>query len=135
MEEQPGLSDEYRMASPWPLFVALGFAVLEVGVFMGVFPVAVGGVLLFGASVTGILRESGYVARTWRLLAAIGVGFGLLGVGLVATQVSPVSISPLAVIADPTGVVGRGVAVVVGGGMLALAAAAGHVAGRSPERV
>lgn len=135
MEEQPGLSDEYRMASPWPLFVAVGFAVLEVGVFMGVFPVAVAGVLLFGASVTGILKESGYVTRTWRVLGALGVGFGLLGLALVATQVSPATVSPLAVVAEPNGVVGRGLAVVVGGVMLVLAGATGHVAGRNPDRL
>ena len=134
MDEQPGLSDEYRTASPWPLFVALGLAVLEVGVFLGVFPVAVAGVVLFGGSVTGILRESGYVTRTWGVLAALGAAFGLLGVALVATQVAPGGVDPVAVVADPNGVVGRGLAVVVGGVMLVAAAVAGGVAGRSEGR-
>lgn len=127
MAEQPGVSDEYRMASPWPLFVALGFALSEVGVFMGVFAVAVGGILLLGASVTGILRESGYVTRTWRTLAALGAGFALLGVGIVATQVSPGSVPVAETVADPNGAVGRGLSVVVAGVMLAVAGATGRV--------
>lgn len=84
-EVQPGLSDRYRKASPWPMLVALGFVVSEVGVVLGLFPVTVGGLLLFGGTVSGILSESGYVEQTWRSLAAFGVfllAFGLLAIGL-----------------------------------------------------
>jgi hypothetical protein len=96
-EVQPGLSDQYRKASPWPLFVALGFVISEVGVVLGVFPIAVGGLLLFGGTVAGILREAGYVERPWRSLGVFGailVGFGLLTVGLNlgATQLSPAAL-------------------------------------------
>lgn len=127
MEEQPGLSEEYRMASPWPLFVALGFALTEVGVFIGLFPVAVAGILLLGGSVTGILRESGYVTRTWRVLGGLGVGFALIGVAVVAA--APGAVDPGSVLADPGGVVGRGLAIVVAGVMLVAAGATGSALG------
>jgi hypothetical protein len=84
-EVEPGLSDQYRKASPWPLFVALGFVVSEVGIVLGLFPVAVGGLLLFGGTVAGILSEAGYVARPWRSLGVFGlllVAFGSLTLGL-----------------------------------------------------
>ena len=129
MEEQPGLSDEYRMASPWPLLVALGFTLSEIGVFLGVFPVAVGGILLLGGSVAGILGESGYATRPWRTVALLGVGFAVLGLVVVATQVSPASLAVGETVADPNGVVGRGLAVVVAGVMLVVAGVAGQAAG------
>src|SRR6056297_1232358 len=72
MEEQPGLSDQYRTASPWPVFVALGLALSEIGVFIGLFPVAVFGLILFGGSIAGILTESGYADRPWATLLGIG---------------------------------------------------------------
>jgi len=133
MAEQPGVSDEYRMASPWPLFVALGFALSEIGVFLGVVPVAVAGVLLLGASVTGVLRESGYVRRPWRMLAGLGAGFTVLGVAIVATQVAPGSVDVGTLVADPDGVVVRGLAVAVAGVVLAGAGATGRALGARPQ--
>jgi hypothetical protein len=82
MEEQPGLSDQYRTASPWPVFVALGLALSEIGVFIGLFPVAVFGLILFGGSIAGILTESGYVARPWPTLVGVGVVLAVLAAGL-----------------------------------------------------
>ena len=73
MVEEPGLSDQYPTASPWPLFVALGLALSEIGVFVGLFPVAVFGLILFGGSIAGILTESGYVERPWPTLLGVGV--------------------------------------------------------------
>lgn len=84
-EVQPGLSDQYRKASPWPMLVAFGFVISEVGVVLGLFPVTVGGLLLFGGTVAGILSESGYVEATWKSLVALGVvlaAFGALTIGL-----------------------------------------------------
>jgi hypothetical protein len=95
-----------------------------------VFPLAVAGILLFGVTATGILRESGYIAQTWRVLAVFGGVFALLGAALVATQVSPGSVAVADVIADPNGIVGRGLAVAVAGVMLVAAGATGAVAGR-----
>jgi len=82
MEEQPGLSDQYRTASPWPVFVALGLVLSEIGVFIGLFPVAVFGLILFGGSVAGILTESGYVTRPWPTLVGVGVVLAFIAAGL-----------------------------------------------------
>ncbi|MFC6787097.1 DUF7541 family protein [Halobaculum halobium] len=71
MDENPGLSEEYRMASPWPLFVALGLPIAEIGILFGLVPLAVGGLLLFCGSIAGILRENGYVSSAWRGLAVL----------------------------------------------------------------
>jgi len=73
MDENPGLSEEYRLVSPWPLFVALGLPIAEVGILFGLVPLAVGGLLLFCGSIAGILRENGYVSSTWRGLAGLSV--------------------------------------------------------------
>lgn len=127
MADDPGLSDQYGSASPWPLFVAVGFALAEVGVFMGIFPIAVGGVLLFGASVAGILRESGYVTRPWRLLAAIGLAFAALGALIAGTQIEPGAV--VDAIAEPNGVAGRGLSIAVGGAILLAAGTAGALSG------
>ena len=61
------------MASPWPLFVAVGLPIAEVGILFGLVPLAVGGLLLFCGSIAGILRENGYVSSTWRGLAWLSV--------------------------------------------------------------
>jgi hypothetical protein len=128
MEEQPGLSSEYRTASPWPLFVALGFALSEVGIFLGVFPVAVGGVLLFGGSVAGILTESGYVTQPWQTLGVLGVAFAAIGAAIIWTGVGDTA-SLTAIVAEPTGVTGRGLAVMVAGVMLVAAGGTGRLMG------
>jgi len=47
MNETPGLSEQYRKTSPWPLFIALGVPISEIGLVFDIFPVAVGGLLLF----------------------------------------------------------------------------------------
>jgi len=75
MEETPGLSDQYRKASPWPLFIALGVPISEIGLVFDIFPVAVGGLLLFCGCIAGMLQESGYVELPW---TALGVMAALL---------------------------------------------------------
>lgn len=129
MDEQAGLSDQYRTASPWPLFVALGLALSEVGVFLGLFPVAVGGILLLGGSVAGILRESGYVAEPWGALVYLGALFAVAGAVVVWTQLDGGSLA--AVLDQPGGAVGRGLAVTIAGVMLLLAGSTGSVVGHS----
>lgn len=86
-----GLSDEYQSASPWPLFVALGLAISEVGVVLGIRPVAVGGLLLFVGAIAGILRESGYVRHLERVFVTLG-GLLLLASGVIFTSVSGPSV-------------------------------------------
>jgi len=77
-----GVSDQYPSASPWPLFVALGIVLSEVGVLFNAVSVAVGGLALFSASVVGIFRESGYAATLWRPSAVMGVLWGVVAAAL-----------------------------------------------------
>src|SRR6056297_745503 len=101
MTDEPGLSDQYRMASPWPLFVALGITLSEVGIIIGIFAVAVGGLLLLAGSVAGILKESGYVERLWGSLLAFGVVLVAAGGALVASQIGLEVGAALDIIATP----------------------------------
>lgn len=73
MDENPGLSEEYRMVSPWPLFIALGLPIAEMGILFGLVPLAVGGLLLFCGSIAGMLQEADYTASAWRALAVLAV--------------------------------------------------------------
>ena len=68
-------------SSPWPLFVAIGFALSEVGVVLGLRPVSVAGLLLFVGSVAGILTEAEYIAEPAKAAGVQGlilVGLGVL---------------------------------------------------------
>jgi hypothetical protein len=98
MDEQPGLSDEYRKASPWPVFVAFGLAIFEVGIVWPLFPVAVGGLLLFVGSVVGILRESGYIANPWKGLVTASVLCLAVGGAIAATTSGSVYLRGMAVL-------------------------------------
>lgn len=75
-----------RLASPWPLFVALGLALSEVGVVLGLRPVSVAGLLLFSGSVAGILADSGYVSHPARAGGATGVALVLVGGALLTVH-------------------------------------------------
>ena len=127
MDDQPGLSDQYRMSSPWPLIVVLGLVCSELGLLFDVFAVAVGGLLLFVAAIAGIVQESGYADRPWNLLAGLGGVLVVLGAVLTATQLDAVTIGRLvAVIAEPNGIVARGVELLVAGLVALLAGVGGR---------
>ncbi|WP_226010267.1 DUF7541 family protein [Halomicrobium salinisoli] len=117
--EEPGLSDQYSRASPWPLFVALGLTLSEVGVFIDIFPVAVFGLLLFGGSVAGILTESGYAERPSPALVALGALLGVAGVAVVLWQV-PLAEVTLASFGE-NGILSRALAVIAAGVIMAVA--------------
>lgn len=112
-EVSPGLSDQYRKASPWPMLVALGFVISEVGVVLGFFPVTVGGLLLFGGTVAGILSESGYVERPWRSLVGIGTILLVLGVLAVGLNLGSRSLSADVLLNTANPVIYRGTAILV----------------------
>ena len=109
-----------RKMSPWPLFVAVGLAVAEVGIVMeGLYPVAVAGLLLFVGSVAGIVSEAGYVDRPWKLLGALGLLLVLAGAGVLYSQVGADLLSALAsdsvVVVRGYAILGAGVIAVFGG--------------------
>ena len=116
-------ASEASKASPWPLFVALGLAVGEVGVFMGLYPVAVGGLLLFVGSVAGIVQEAGYSERPWGLLAGLGVLLVAIGAWVVTTQTGVNVAAVLAAAANAEDIVLRGFSIAAAG-VIALAASA-----------
>jgi uncharacterized membrane protein len=118
MDDTPGLSDQYRMASPWPIFVALGIPVSEIGILFDLFPVAVGGLILFSGSVAGMTKESGYAETPWGPLAVLGVVFLALGAAFVFTGLNLQT---------------RGYAIVTAAVILLLAGAAGHLFGSGEE--
>lgn len=133
MDDQPGISDQYRMSSPWPLIVVLGFVCSELGLLFNVFPVAVGGLLLLVASVAGILQESGYAERPWNLLVGLGLALVALGGILAFTQLDTLSVDALATtLLEPSGIVARGAALAVAGVVAALFGAGGRYVESDP---
>ena len=88
MDAEPGLSEQYRTASPWPVFVALGIPIAEVGILFELLPVAVGGLLLFGGSVAGLATEAGYAETPWRALVGAAIPFAALGIGFLFTDIN-----------------------------------------------
>jgi hypothetical protein len=118
MDEQPGLSEQYRRASPWPVFVALGIPIAEVGILFNLLPVAVGGLLLFCGSVAGMTDEAGYARSPWRPLLALAVV--CFGVGAAFLYFDPQ-------FPDAIGLADRGYAVVVAGALILLGGLLGPV--------
>lgn len=115
MDEQPGLSDQYRKSSPWPLFIAFGLALFETGIVMAdfLFPVAVGGMLMFVGSIVGILRESEYIGDPWKGLVISSVVSFVIGGVIWLTTAGAIQL--------------RGTAILVGAAVLLVSGIAGSV--------
>lgn len=112
MDDTVGVSDGYRRASPWPVFVALGIPLSELGILFDSAPVAVGGLLLFCGSVTGMLRESGHVETPWRALVGFAVLLFGVGAAFVFTDIDLVT---------------RGYAIIATGAILLVGGVAGEL--------
>jgi len=115
-----GATGPASKASPWPVFVAVGLAVAEVGVFLdGLYPLAVAGLLLFVGSVAGIVSEAGYVGRPWRLLGGLGAVLVVAGVLVVYSQVGTAFLDALSttdsIVFRGFAIAGAGVVAVAGG--------------------
>lgn len=76
------------LSSPWPIFIAFGIALSEVGLLIGFWPLTVGSLLVFVGAVAGILREAGYVTRPARAAGILGVLFVGIGLALVAIDLT-----------------------------------------------
>ncbi|MBZ6493522.1 DUF7541 family protein [Natrinema longum] len=92
---RPGETEPADPARPWPVLVAVGLAGSEVGIVVGLVPVAVGGLVVFAASVAGILADADYVDRPLVLAAEFGVVFVVVGAILVAHGSGTIPIRPL----------------------------------------
>jgi hypothetical protein len=125
MADETELASGFSKSSPWPLFVAIGLAISEIGVVMALLPVTVGGLLLFGGSIAGILAETEYVETPWPLLAGLGVVLVVLGGAIYSYTGAPFSVE----VAIETLEVGRTVAyrglAIVTAGVLTVAVAIG----------
>ncbi|MFC6718461.1 hypothetical protein ACFQGT_00665 [Natrialbaceae archaeon GCM10025810] len=106
--------------SPWPILVALGFALSEAGVFFGLFPVAVVGLVLLAGSVAGILAESDHVARPARLVVGVGAGFVAVGAFLYTVGTGTI---PLEAADGLVGLSSRGLAIATAGALTAVGGA------------
>lgn len=127
MSGGPTAVDDGRRTSPWPVFVALGFAVAELGVFFGVVPLAVGGIVVFGGSCSGQLAEVGHRSSLSRSLIPVGGVFVIIGVGLWFAGVTDFTTATVLTSPRVDGVALRGVAVLTGGLVLVAAGAGTHV--------
>lgn len=127
MSGGPTAGDGGRRTSPWPVFVALGFAVAELGVFFGVVPLAVGGIVVFGGSCSGLLTEVRSRSSPSRSLIPVGVLFVIIGIGLWSAGVSDFTASGVLAAPRVDGVALRGAAVLTGGVVLVAAGAGAHV--------
>lgn len=115
-------------AAPWPLLVAVGLAGSEVGIVVDLAPVAVAGLVVFAASVAGILADAGYVDRPLSVAAKLGAAFAAVGAILVAHGTGTLPIGPLEAL---SGLASRGVALVIAG--LVTVAGAGLLRARRPR--
>jgi len=121
MSDEAGVDEGYRLSSPWPLFVAVGLAASEVGVVIGIIPLAVGGLLVFAWSVAGIVQEAGYVERPWGVLGALGLVLAVLGAVVVVGQAGTLTLDGLVTLLtgalgeEPNGIVVRGLSVFAAG--------------------
>lgn len=119
MDDNPGLSDQYRRASPWPVFIALGIPIAELGILFGVVALSVGGLVLFCGSIAGMLEETGYVATPWRALGIMAV----------------ICLSGGATFLFPLGLATRGYAIIAAGILLLLGGVAGELFVRDTDEL
>lgn len=119
------VTDHKPSASLWPMFVAFGLAIAEVGVFVGVFVFTVVGFLTFTGGVTGILTESGYVERPWRTLGVMGLVVLALGAAVFVAFGGVVGGAELVAVSNA--VAYRGLSMIAAGFITLLAAVVGPV--------
>jgi hypothetical protein len=120
-EPQPGLPEEYTKSSPWPLVVVLGLVLSEVGILFNLYPLSVGGLVLFVGGVSGVVDEAGYVASPWRLAGGLSVALVVLGLLVVSTQIDGGLAAYRAQVAANNGVSQRGFTIAATGALLAVA--------------
>ncbi|WP_049924046.1 DUF7541 family protein [Halopiger djelfimassiliensis] len=107
-------------SSPWPVLVAVGLAASEVGIVVDLFPVAVVGLVVFAASVTGIVAESNRFGNPRSFAYGFGLLFVLGGTALYAVGTGLVTLAPLEGL---VGLASRGSAIAVAGLVTILGAA------------
>ncbi len=125
MDENPGLSEQYRRASVWPLFVALGIPISEIGILFGIPALSVGGLLLFCGSVSAMINEAGYTETPWNALMACAILLFIGGAGILYAD-AHVSLKA-------AHLARRGWAIIGTGGVLLIGGLLGRLFVRGPE--
>jgi hypothetical protein len=119
------VTDHKPSSSLWPMFVAFGLALAEVGVVVGVFVLTVIGFLMFTGAVAGILAEAGYVDDAWATLGVLAlVVFGLGGVVFVRYGGT---VGGAELVAVPNAIAYRGLSMIAAGFLTLLTAGLGYV--------
>ncbi|ELY57097.1 hypothetical protein C491_11338 [Natronococcus amylolyticus DSM 10524] len=117
MTDRSTETEQPPTSSPWPVLIAAGLVLSEVGILVGVLPIAVGGLVLLASSITGFITESGHVSSPWPLAIGFGALFVVLGGGLYAVgteQVVAAGDDPLSLAARGVALAAAGVATAVG---------------------
>lgn len=114
------MDDPERTASPWPILVALGIAVGELGVLFGFVSLAVGGILAFGLGAASILREADVVRGRARPILGVGILLGALGLLVWSLRVYHPTLDAYLTMAATDGIAARA-AIVVGAAVLLVA--------------
>jgi len=121
------VTDHESSTSLWPMFVAFGLAIAEVGVVLGVFVLTVVGVLAFTGAVAGILEESGYVDDAWTTLGVLAVLVVVAGTAVFTAYGGVFGGSAL--VGVPNAIAYRGLSMIAAGALALLASVVGY--GRS----
>lgn len=121
-EQQPGLSEGHAKSSPWHIVVVMGLVLSEFGILFNLYPLSVGGLVLFVGGVSGIVDEAGYVASPWRLAGGLSVALVVLGLLVVSTQVDGGLAAFRTQAAVDNGVSQRGFSIAATGAVMAVAA-------------
>jgi hypothetical protein len=121
------VTDHKPSASLWPMFVAFGLAIAEVGVVVGVFVFTVIGFLMFTGAIAGILAEAGYVERPWATLGVLGTVVLALGIAVFWAFDGVVGGPEL--VAVNNAVAYRGLSMISAGALTVLTAGVGSIRG------
>lgn len=124
-DEPTGIPGTDELMSAWPPFVALGFVIAEIGIVMNLVPLAFGGLLLFGGSIAGIIRDASLTKTPWGSLGLIGILFTVLGGIVLNTQLQRYTIDHVLTVATTNAIAIRGGAILLAGAVLVLAAIVG----------
>lgn len=117
VDESPGMTTPPRpKASVWPMLIAVGLAVSEVGVLFAILPLSVFGLLLFAGGVAGIVTETGYVDQPWPTLGGLALVLLAIG-GAMFVGYDGTFLTGGDVIAVPNGIAYRGVSIAVAGAL------------------
>ncbi|MEF8778658.1 MAG: cox cluster protein [Natronomonas sp.] len=119
--ESERMADRYDKTSPWPIVLVFGLVSSELGILFGLYPLAVGGLIAFVGSVSGIVHEAGYAASPWRLLSGLGAALAVLGALVVSTQTDVTTVGTLLSTTDVSPITLRGVTVTATGAILTVA--------------